>query len=117
MARIVYSVSNIVTVKNVNGSSKRSPKCPNCGNWIEHWKNLSKLSIPKCCVEGCNSLADVGAHVVRPLATVEFYRTNEYIVPMCNSHNGHHGESFKTKASSNVTFVRANVAESCGKTS
>lgn len=105
---IVYSVSESVKVKNANGTTERS--C-SCGTWLDHWKNYSKKSAGTCSVSGCDKQATVGAHVTRPNAKGNEYRTAPYIIPMCSSHNGKHGETFSSKDS--ATFVWANVQETC----
>lgn len=115
---IKYSVNEEVTVKNVNGSGSKSPKCPNCGNWIDHWKNISGEKGETCSIVGCTEkVTDIqrmhGAHTLRPYAKNDDYKNHQYIIPMCPSHNGKRNEEMKVKA--NITFVRANVAESCGK--
>lgn len=65
-----------------------------------------------CSVEGCKEKATDGAHITRPAAENEAYKTHSYIVPMCAMHNGKHGETFYSKDT--VTFVWANVQETCG---
>lgn len=109
----IYTITKSVRVKNVVGSSKTSPKCANCGTWIDHWFRFSGKATGDCRVKGCANKATVGAHVTRPIATQEELRTHHYIIPMCAEHNGMHGAELDTK--DHVTFVRANVAETCGK--
>ncbi len=106
---IFYSVTGSVKIKNANGTSDRECEC---GSWIEHWENFSKKPASTCSVDGCNSKATVGAHITRPKANNEDYKTHHYIVPMCSSHNGKHGQEFRSKE--NTTFVWANVVETCG---
>ena len=108
---IVYSVSEKVKIKNENGTAVR-PNC-NCGPWIAHWEKFSKKKAGLCSVDGCNEKGTEGAHTTRPAAKNEDYKTHSYIVPMCKSHNGKHGETFTSK--SDVTFVWANVKETCDK--
>lgn len=105
----VYSVQEKVKIKNTKGTSDRDCKC---GSWIEHWENYSKKPASTCVVDGCSNKATVGAHIIRPNAKSDDYKTHPYIVPMCSSHNGKHGEEFYSKE--NTTFVWANVAETCG---
>jgi len=105
----VYSVEDSVKIKNVNGTADRSCKCD---SWLEHWEIFSNKTTSSCSVSGCTNNATLGAHVTRPAAKNEDYKTHPYIVPMCSSHNGMHGEEFRTKE--NTTFVWANVAETCG---
>lgn len=96
-------------VRNVVGSAGRSPSCPNCGPWIEHWQLLSGHVHSTCSVKGCNNPASVGAHV-----TILFSLDDkQHIIPMCSEHNGKHGGVLEAKPG--TIFVRANVAESCGQ--
>jgi len=105
----VYSVKEGVKIKNVSGTADRN--C-NCASWLAHWEKYSKKKASNCCVKGCNSKATVGAHVTRPIAKNEDYKTHPYILPMCSSCNGKHGEEFYSK--DNVSFVWANVSKTCG---
>ena len=107
----VYSVAEQGKIKNEAGTAQR-PKC-SCGTWIDHWKKYSKKSPGQCSVAGCNNDATDGAHVTRPAANNEDYKTHSYLVPMCRDHNVKHGETFTSKP--NCTFVWANVSETCGK--
>lgn len=107
-----YSVSEDVIVKNENGTSHFHDG--NCGSWLQHWKNYGgNDKKPCCCIKGCSKLAEHGAHVTRPKANDDYYKTHLYIVPMCAAHNGMHGEEFT--AVEGTVFVRANQAETCGK--
>lgn len=107
----VYTVDEQVVLKNENGTSSR-PNCT-CGSWIGHWEELCGLKAGKCSVAGCELEGTEGAHITRPNAKNEDYKTHSYIVPMCKKHNGKHGERLKSKVG--VTFVWANVKETCGK--
>jgi hypothetical protein len=109
--KTVYTVDSKVKIKNEVGTSERS-RC-GCGPWIKHWEKFSKKSPSKCAVDGCTNNAIVGAHITRPAAEFEDYKTHSYIVPMCDEHNGKHGETFTSKE--NCIFVWANVSETCGK--
>jgi hypothetical protein len=108
---IVYTTVDEVAVKNENGTSNR--KDPNCGSWISHWEKISKLQKSFCRISGCNNLATDGAHITRPYAKIDDYKTHSYILPMCPEHNGKHGEILLAKPGS--TFVWANISETCGK--
>ncbi len=109
---VCYSVTSEVVVKNENGTSRLTDS--NCGSWLQHWKNYGgDDDTPFCCIKGCSDFAEHGAHVTRPNATKEFYKTHLYIVPMCASHNGMHGKRLIAKAG--TIFVRANQSETCGK--
>ena len=106
---IVYSYSESVKIKNANATASRS--C-SCGSWLKHWEKYSNNEAGTCSVDGCDKQADAGAHVTRPNAKSDKLKTSPYIVPMCSSHNAQHGETFDSKAP--VTFVWANVEETCG---
>ena len=108
---IVYTINTKVKIKNENGTSKR-PVC-SCGSWISHWKNFSYEDVEKCSVDGCDNKAEHGAHITRPNAQNETYKTASYIVPMCSSCNGQNGQTFTAK--NNTTFVWANVSKTCGQ--
>ena len=53
------------------------------------------------------------AHITRPNAKYDKYKTASYIVPMCPSCNGQNGQTFTAK--NNTTFVWANVSKTCGQ--
>ena len=105
----MYQSTDAVKIKNANGTADRTCKC---GSWIAHWENFSQKTSKKCSVTGCSNDATLGAHTTRPLAKNNDYKTHHYIIPMCSTHNGKHGEEFLTKV--NLTFVWANVKETCG---
>jgi hypothetical protein len=105
----VYTTTDCVKIKNANGTADRECEC---GSWLEHWENFSGQTATKCAVSGCDNIATDGAHVTRPIAKNDDYKTHSYIVPMCKSHNGQHGAEFDTKE--NTTFVWANVSKTCG---
>lgn len=107
--QVVYSITESVKIKNEKGTSNRS--C-NCNSWLAHWEKYSKSKAGKCAVSSCNEAATVGAHITRPAAQNEDYKTHSYIVPMCSSHNSQHEETFQSK--STLTFVWANVSKTCG---
>jgi len=108
--KTVYTSTDPVTIKNENGTADRST-C-SCGSWIAHWEIYSGEKPNICSVEYCTSKGTEGAHVTRPKAKNDDYKTHSYIVPMCKTHNGMHGKSFTTK--DKITFVWANVQETCG---
>jgi hypothetical protein len=73
--------SGSITMKNLNGTSDKD--C-SCGSWLGHWKKFSKTSTtPKCHVQGCESQAEVGAHVILPNMKDESLRKLNFIAPMC----------------------------------
>lgn len=99
-----------ITMKNLNGTSDKN--C-SCGSWLGHWKKFAKTSTtPKCHVQGCESQAEIGAHVILPNMKNESLRKLNYIAPMCKSHNGQPDTEFKSKPDS--VFVSANKALTCG---
>jgi phospholipase/lecithinase/hemolysin len=106
--KTVYTVDDPVAIKNSNGSAGRSCQC---GSWLDHWESFSDRQAGGCSVTGCTEYATVGAHVTRPNAENDDYKTTPYIVPMCSYHNGQHGETFRSKAG--VTFVWANKQQTC----
>lgn len=106
--KAVYTRNDSVVIMNSNGSAGRSCQC---GSWLDHWENLSDLQAGKCSVAGCSEYAKVGAHVTRPKAENDAYKTAPYIVPMCSYHNSQHGETFRSKPG--VTFVWANKQQTC----
>lgn len=96
-------------VQNVKGSSERSPKCPNCGPWIQHWKILTGKEPKRCAVHHCKETANlVGGHV-KSAAEKE---GGWFIVPLCRDHNNKPGRYNIIK---DTPQAPANVAESCGK--
>lgn len=78
-----YTVTEDVLVKNENGTAKLNDN--NCGSWLQHWKNYGgNDDTPLCCISGCFNIAGHGAHVTRPNAKNEDYKTHLYIVPNVN---------------------------------
>ena len=63
-------------------------------------------------MQGCESQAEIGAHVILPNMKNESLRKLNYITPMCKSHNGQPDTEFKSKPDS--VFVSANKALTCG---
>ena len=106
--KIKYTVNKEVVVQNQNGTASRS--C-GCKSWIKHWEEFSKEVAILCSVKDCYDVAEHGAHVTRPKN--ESLRKYSYIIPMCSTHNRLHGKELTVK--SMVTFVWANVGETCGK--
>ncbi len=94
-------------VKNINGISAK--RCP-CGSWLQHWVNNSGQLLPRYCAEAaCVRSPSIGAHVQKDIAGDDHW----YIVPLCATHNAMTGKSIEV--STYVTFVSANVSETCGK--
>ena len=106
-------------VVNCTGDSDRSPNCPNCGSWIQHWHTLSGERIPvmgDCATLGCDGRTEdgkpapiVGCHV--RIANAPDH--SEYVAPLCQCCNNKHGA--KLILSRSTTLVRANVSETCSK--
>ena len=106
-------------VVNCRGDSDRSPRCPNCGSWIQHWKILSGEEIPNagdCATRGCSGKTEdglpapiVGCHVRIKGANDQC----EYIAPLCQRCNNNKGATLMLGRE--TTLVRANVSESCGQ--
>ncbi len=63
-------------------------------------------------VQGCDSQAEVGAHIILPNMKDESLRKLNYIAPMCKSHNNQPDTEFKSKP--DKVFVSANKALTCG---
>ena len=81
----------------------------NCGSWKQHWINFTKDEWPSTCsVFGCNSSAELGAHVYHP--DVE----GERIAPMCDSCNKK-TDIINLKGSTKLP--KANISQTCGKIS
>lgn len=90
--------------KNKRGTKDRACKC---GSWKQHWINMSGEAWPALCsVAGCTNPASVGGHIINPDVS------GEYIVPMCESHNGV-DYSFDLKG--DITLVSANKSQTCEK--
>jgi len=87
--------------KNINGASDSST-CP-CGSWIRHWENYSGISRWLCAVSGCEEKATEGAHVQLKDAG----GNHRYIVPMCKTHNGKHGQELGIQGSARPIPVTA----------
>ncbi|WP_421186998.1 hypothetical protein [Aeromonas enteropelogenes] len=108
-----YIIESSVTVRNEKGSSRKTD--PNCKTWIKHWEKYSNKKATFCAIQNCTETKNiVGAHILRPYAQNEDYKTHPYIIPMCGSHNGKsEQEDMKTK--NNTIFVWANINKTCGE--
>ena len=105
---------------NREGSAKKSQKCPNCGSWIRHWETLSDNGAPSdgnCAVVDCNGKTKdgkpaeiVGCHVM----IKDDMDKKVYIAPLCACCNNK-ADGTELVLSRDVTLVRANVQETCGK--
>ncbi len=93
-------------VNNVNGTSDNTCRC---GSWLEHWKRFGGGSVPAYCpVTNCFRGPTVGAHVQKDSSIDRAW----YIIPLCQNHNAETGKSLDVGP---VTFVSANVSQTCGK--
>ena len=96
-----------VTVKNVNGAAGNASQCPNCGRWLEHWRNCGVFPLPsRCSVSGCPNPVDAGAHV-----EVADGEGREYIIPMCSFHSGMNGVKLEVEP---FRPILASARETCG---
>ena len=94
-------------VKNLNGTSQTTCKC---GSWLEHWENFSGKKAPKyCVVSECTKKNLVGAHVQKD----SYADKGWYIIPICKSCNGKHGQDLII--SDSTTLVSANKRKTCDK--
>ena len=92
------------TVTNINGTTDNACKC---GNWLMHWQNFSRQSLPRYCpAEGCYQTDLVGAHVQRAYSLARKW----FIIPLCNWHNGSKAD---LDVDDTITFVSANKSETC----
>lgn len=103
-----YAAPSTVIIRNATGTSEFN--C-NCGSWLNHWEEFSHIKYPKCSINQCDEHAEHGAHVTRPKAKYEKYKTHLYIIPMCRTHNLMHGKMFRVKIG--TIFVWANKSETC----
>ena len=112
-------VPAFTVVVNCKGDSVRSPRCPNCGPWIQHWCTLSGERVPAagdCATLGCDGKTEnglpapiVGCHVRIKNAEDQ----SEYIAPLCQCCNSRKGATLILSRS--TTLVHANVSETCSK--
>lgn len=105
---------------NREGTATKSPRCPNCGSWINHWHRLSGQQVPSagCCAikdcTGCKKdgkLASIeGCHV-----TIKGCKDQRvFIAPICQCCN-HKADEAELVLSKSMTLVWSNVQETCGK--
>lgn len=81
----------VVKVKNLNGTSDKTPSC-GCSSWIEHWmNNKPNLSVTKCRACG-DSDTLLGGHV----KIMDCEDRREYIIPICSSCNNTKDKEFFT---------------------
>ena len=122
LVAICYNESK--TVQHNTGSSKKSPKCKNCGSWKNHWIKIAGKWPRYCSCETCTQennevniffeeiiketntsfkgIADRGAHVIHVLSKND---TRVFIVPVCESDNP--SNDSKVTIAAGTWFVRA----------
>lgn len=88
-------------VKNAVGTS--SLKCGGCDSWLDHWENHTNRKAGLCSVIGCYQRAEHGSHVI--------IGSLVYIVPLCPSCNGLHGQDVDIAGETLV--VPPNLHASC----
>jgi len=94
-----------MTVKNINGTTD-NPTCP-CGSWIKHWEKYTGLPALGCAEIHCTEQATVDSHVQK-----QGEDRSWYIVPLCKTHNGKHGQELRI--SDNVNIIPVTVRHKCG---
>lgn len=109
---------------NANGSAEKSPSCPNCGTWINHWHVLSGLPVPPdgdCPIKDCDGLTKKEGDKPRKKQVVEGCHVRiknggniVYIAPLCHGCNMS-ADGTELELDRDITLVRANVQGSCGK--
>lgn len=98
------------TMENEAGRSHLHVRCEHCGPWIDHWAYHAKENAGLCGVLGCNSKAELGAHV-RLTKAIDSIRPYVYIIPMCATHNQAKGE---IKSKPRIKLVYAEQ-QACGE--
>lgn len=96
------SMNTHFLVRNLRSTSHRA--CT-CGTWMDHWYNDTGSSRSTCSVLGCSNEASVGAHVLDMDGRAGW---EEWIVPMCHSHN-HHSNDEEMWLDSRIILVSANT--------
>jgi hypothetical protein len=78
-------------IKNVNDMSEKACRC---GNWLAHWKNLSRQPIPAVCsARSCDQIPSAGAFCQKD----NYFEDTWYIVPLCGKHNRLFGATLDLK--------------------
>lgn len=109
MSRKMLTGDGSITMKNLNGTKDKD--C-SCSSWLGHWKRFARVVVtPECHVQGCESPAEVGAHVILPRMRDESLQKLNFIAPMCKAHNGKPSAEYKSKP--DCVFVSANKALTC----
>ena len=94
-----------------NASNTATDKCPNCGDWIDHWQRFSEQKLPPVCpVYGCTETKLEGAHI----ELVGYVQENQvgyiFIVPLCHTHNMTKDEL----DTEDIALVHADLKMTCG---
>ena len=93
-------------VRNLNGTSK-NPDCP-CGTWEKHWENYTGKRFAICSEIECRKGADDGSHVQKVNSSDKSW----YIIPLCKTHNGLHGQEIDIL--DNTILVPVTGRNKCG---
>jgi hypothetical protein len=100
--------SNFFTMRNQTNTSELNCSCE---SWLAHWAAFSGISsAPRCHVDGCDALAEVGAHVFLPNISDADLQGVSFIAPMCKSHNA---SSSNMKSKLKMVFVYADKLRTC----
>jgi hypothetical protein len=70
----------------------RSLTC-GCESWLQHWENNSGKKADTCSALNCSNNAEVGGHVQKRNGDDNRW----YIIPICKSCNGKHGQEYDVK--------------------
>jgi hypothetical protein len=92
-------------IKNINDMCDKPCRC---GNWLEHWKNLSRLPLPSmCAAKSCDQIPVAGAFAQKD----NYFDDGWFIVPLCQKHNRLFGACLDLK--DGTVFVPAKASPSC----
>lgn len=103
---------------NREGTATKSPRCPNCGSWINHWHRLSGQQVPNagcCAIKDCSGRTNDGK-----LASIEGCHVTikdsddkrVFIAPICKCCN-QKKDGEELVLSRAMTLVWSNVQETC----
>uniref|UniRef100_A0A7M5WT03 Uncharacterized protein n=1 Tax=Clytia hemisphaerica TaxID=252671 RepID=A0A7M5WT03_9CNID len=94
--------------RNSRGSSQYAPK--KSSSWKDTYRQVTKKKLPSCRAQGCGNKNVVGAHMRVPGAK------NDYLLPMCYSHNNSKGNIILNKGAVGVRATKSNTrVKSSGK--
>jgi len=82
----------IAKVSNKGGAPDASPKCANCGLWIDHWKRAKGEEPPgECSASDCKKRIPLeGAQVQKSMGIDK----SLFIVPLCHDCSSRHDEFY-----------------------